>query len=103
MFALVSANLLPSTAPLAQRATSRGTPQAPALPGAISTSSHDRVYTGDQTSNTESVIDPGTNTFLDTIAPGDPRPGVLGALYKKEIDVHGSASRPTASCSRRSA
>ena len=47
------------------------------------------MYTGDQTSNTVSVIDAGTNTFLGTIALGDPRPGVLGALYKGEIDVHG--------------
>lgn len=43
---------------------------------------------------TVSVIDAGTNTFLGTIALGDPRPGVLGALYKKEIDVHGLGFSP---------
>lgn len=37
-------------------------PQASALPGAPVTSSRDRVYTADQTSNTVSVIDPSTDT-----------------------------------------
>ena len=88
--ALVATSLLASATAAAQR----NTVQAPSLPGAKPTSSHDRVYTGDQTSNTVSVIDPGTNTFLGTIALGDPRPGVLGALYKKEIDVHGLGFSP---------
>lgn len=69
-------------------------PQAPALPGAPATSSRDRVYTADQTSNTVSVIDAGTNTLLGTIALGDPRPNVLGALYNKQIDVHGLGFSP---------
>lgn len=69
-------------------------PQAPALPGAAATSSRDRVYTADQTSNTVSVIDAGTNTLLGTIALGDPRPNVLGALYNKQIDVHGLGFSP---------
>lgn len=34
-------------------------------------SSLDRIYTGDQASNTVTVIDPGTNTVLGTIALGD--------------------------------
>lgn len=51
--------------------------------------SSDRVYTADQTSNTVSVIDPGTGTLLGTIALGDPRPGGLGALYNKQLGVHG--------------
>lgn len=92
--ALAAAILCLSSVASAQRAMSHGAAQAPALPGATATSSHDRVYTGDQTSNTVSVIDPGTNTFLGTIALGDPRPGVLGALYKKEIDVHGLGFSP---------
>ena len=71
-----------------------GVPQAPALPGAPATSSHDRVYTADQTSNTVSVIDAGTNTLLGTIALGDPRPNVLGPLYNKQIDVHGLGFSP---------
>jgi YVTN family beta-propeller protein len=52
-------------------------------------SSRDRVYTADQTSNTVSVIDAGTNTLLGTISLGDPRPNVLSPLYNKQIDVHG--------------
>ena len=69
-------------------------PQAPALPGASATSSRDRVYTADQTSNTVSVIDAGTNTLLGTIALGEPRPNVLGALYNKQVDVHGLGFSP---------
>ncbi len=74
-----------------------GNPQAPALPGAPATSVRDRVYTGDQTSNTVSVINAGTNTFLGTIALGDARPNVLGALYNKQIDVHGLGFSPDGS------
>jgi len=55
------------------------------------------VYTADQTSNTVSVIDPGTNTLLGTIALGDARPNVLGALYNKQIDVHGLGFSPDGS------
>ena len=74
-----------------------GPPQAPALPGAAATSSKDRIYTADQTSNTVSVIDAGTNALLGTIALGDPRPNVLGALYNKQIDVHGLGFSPDGS------
>ena len=94
LLTLVTASVLASTAAIAQHPTSSSPRQAPGLPGAMQTSSRDRVYTGDQTSNTVSVIDAGTNTFLGTIALGDPRPGVLGALYKKEIDVHGLGFSP---------
>ena len=40
--------------------------QAPYSAGApnIPISSHDRVYTGDQFSNTVSVVDPSTNTLV---------------------------------------
>lgn len=69
-------------------------PQAPALPGAAATSSNDRVNTADQTSNTVSVIDAGTNALLGTIPLGDPRPQVLGPLYNKQIDVHGLGFSP---------
>lgn len=71
--------------------------QAPALPGRPATSSHDRVYTADQISNTVSVIDAGTNTMLGTIALGDPRPNVLSPLYNKQIDVHGLGFSPDGS------
>lgn len=38
--------------------------QAPALPGAPPISSEDRIYTGDQSSNTITVIKPSTNKVL---------------------------------------
>jgi YVTN family beta-propeller protein len=67
--------------------------QAPALPGAQPISLNDRVYTADQDSNTVSVIDPSTNSVLGTIPLGAPRmdvdADVLGAMYDREIDVHG--------------
>ncbi|GAC1658784.1 MAG: beta-propeller fold lactonase family protein [Gemmatimonadaceae bacterium] len=90
----ITAHAIPTTTLLAQHGSSSTVRQAPALAGAAPTSSRDRVYTGDQSSNTVSVIDAGTNTFLGTIALGDPRPAVLGALYKKEIDVHGLGFSP---------
>jgi YVTN family beta-propeller protein len=71
-----------------------GVPQGPALPGAPAISSRDRVYTADQVSNTVSVIDPSTNTLLGTIALGDARPNLLGALYNKQVSVHGLGFSP---------
>jgi YVTN family beta-propeller protein len=68
--------------------------QAPALQQAPMTSSRDRVYTADQVSNTVSVIDPSTNTLLGTIALGDPRPNLLGALYNQQVSVHGLGFSP---------
>lgn len=85
----------PAAAPPAPLPPSGGVPQqAPALPGAPATSSRDRVYTADQTSNTVSIIDAGTNALLGTIALGDPRPTLLGALYTRQIGVHGLGFSP---------
>jgi len=56
--------------------------------------SHDRVYTGDQTSNTVSVIDPGSNTLLGVIRLGDPIPGALSPLYRGQLLVHGLGFSP---------
>lgn len=74
-------------------------PQAPALPGAASVSSADRVYTANQTSNTISVIDPAGNTVVDTITLGKPKtdPAILGPLYNQQIDVHGLGFSPDGS------
>ena len=55
---------------------------------------HDRVYTGDQTSNTVSVIDPGANKLLGVIRLGDPAPGALSPLYKGQLLVHGLGFSP---------
>lgn len=60
----------------------------------IPISSRDRVYTGDQTSNTVSVIDPSTNRLLGVIKLGDPVPGALSPLYKGQLLVHGLGYSP---------
>src|SRR6266403_642770 len=57
-------------------------------------SSHDRVYTADQTSNTVSVIDPAENKLLGVIRLGDPVPGALSPLYKGQLLVHGLGYSP---------
>jgi len=54
----------------------------------------DRVYTGDQNSNTVSVIDPATNLLLGQIKLGNQRPDVLSPLYKGELNVHGLGFSP---------
>src|SRR5258705_1232451 len=57
-------------------------------------SSHDRIYTADQTSNTVSVIDPAENKLLGVIRLGDPVPGALSPLYKGQLLVHGLGYSP---------
>lgn len=66
----------------------------PAANAVAAIPSHDRVYTGDQTSNTVSVIDPGTNKLLGVIRLGDPVPGALSPLYRRELLVHGLGFSP---------
>src|SRR5213082_3307775 len=68
--------------------------QAPWARQNIPVSSHDRVYTADQTSNTISVIDPGENKLLGVIRLGDPVPGSLSPLYKGQLLVHGLGYSP---------
>ncbi len=60
----------------------------------ISISSHDRVYTADQFSNTVSVIDPSSNTLLGVIRLGDPSPANFSPLYKGQVLVHGMGFSP---------
>src|ERR1700756_4834620 len=55
----------------------------------IPVSSHDRVYTCDQTSNTVSVYNPSTNRLLGVIRLGDPAPQNLSPLYRGQLLVHG--------------
>ena len=62
--------------------------------GSIPVSSHDRVYTADQTSDTVSVIDPASNRLLGIIRLGDPVPGALSPLYKGQLLVHGLGFSP---------
>jgi YVTN family beta-propeller protein len=68
--------------------------QAPWARRDIPISSHDRVYTADQTSNTVSVIDPAENKLLGVIRLGDPVPGALSPLYKGQLLVHGLGYSP---------
>jgi YVTN family beta-propeller protein len=60
----------------------------------IPISSHDRVYTADQTSNTVSVIDPVENKLLGVIRLGDPVPNALSPLYRGQLLVHGLGYSP---------
>ncbi len=71
-----------------------GQPPAPNFSSPAIARSRDRVYTGDQTSNTVSVIDPGSNTLLGVIRLGDPVPGALSALYRGQLLVHGLGFSP---------
>ncbi|KZT54126.1 putative isomerase YbhE [Calocera cornea HHB12733] len=65
--------------------------QAPAVEGASGpVDISDRIYTGDQSSNTITVIRPFDNTVLGTITLGDSRmTDVLGPQYLKAVNVHG--------------
>jgi len=68
--------------------------QAPWARPNIPLSSHDRVYTGDQTSNTVSVINPASNKLLGVIRLGDRVPGALSPLYTGQLLVHGIGFSP---------
>ena len=57
-------------------------------------SAQDRVYTGNQISNTVSVIDPKTQTYLGEIVLGKPQPEILSPLYKGQALVHGLGYTP---------
>jgi len=72
--------------------TAQNSQNEPAAP--LSNSGHDRVYTADQTSNTVSVIDPGSNKLLGVIRLGEPVPGALSPLYRGQLLVHGIGFSP---------
>lgn len=64
--------------------------QAPALPGAPLISSSDRIYTGDQTSNTITVVKPSTYEVLGTIVLGEQRlTDDLNPQYIGAVNSHG--------------
>lgn len=65
--------------------------QAPAEAGIGSAiSSRDRIYTGDQSSNTITVIDPIANTVLGTISLGATRlSDLIGPQYIRSVNSHG--------------
>ncbi|MBW4444916.1 MAG: beta-propeller fold lactonase family protein [Plectolyngbya sp. WJT66-NPBG17] len=60
----------------------------------IPISSHDRVYSADQYSNTVSVHNPETNQLLGVIHLGQTLPGNLSPLYKGQLLVHGMGFAP---------
>src|ERR1700726_3990481 len=60
----------------------------------IPVSSHDRVYTGDQFSNTVSVVDPSDNKTLGVIPLGAPSPANFSPLYYGQVLVHGMGFSP---------
>ena len=68
--------------------------QSEAPTSGSSASNRDRVYTGDQTSNTVSVIDPSANKLLGIIRLGEPVPGSLSPLYRGQLLVHGLGFSP---------
>ena len=68
--------------------------QQPVSMSSIPISSHDRVYTADQTSGTVSVIDPASDKLLGVIRLGDPVPGALSPLYRGQLLVHGMGFSP---------
>jgi YVTN family beta-propeller protein len=71
-----------------------GQAPAPASAPDVPVSSRDRVYLGEQFSNTISVVDPATNTALGAIRLGDPQPANLSPLYRGQLLVHGLGFSP---------
>lgn len=69
----------------------RAVVQAPALAGAgAPVSEQDRIYTGDQSSNTITVIKPLSKEVLGTISLGDQRmTDVIGPQYIRSVNSHG--------------
>jgi len=57
-------------------------------------SHRDRVYAGEQFSNTVSVTDPADNKLLGVIRLGDPLPGNFSPLYRGQVLVHGLGFSP---------
>ena len=61
---------------------------------AAAPTSRDRVYTADQTSNTVTVIDAGTNRNVGELVLGAPRTEVLSPIYRGQALVHGLGFSP---------
>ncbi len=66
----------------------------PATAPDIPVSHRDRVYAGEQFSNTVSVIDPADNRLLGVIRLGEPQPANFGPLYRGQVLVHGLGFSP---------
>jgi YVTN family beta-propeller protein len=79
---------------LSAAAATAGQAPGPADAPDVAISARDRVYTGDQFSNTVSVIDPARNVTLGVIRLGDPQPGNLSPLYRGQLLTHGLGFSP---------
>ena len=77
-------------APVGRGESSTSTPRE----GPTPVTGRDRVYTGDQVSNTVSVIDPSTDRLLGQIRLGNQRPNILSATYGGQINTHGLGFSP---------
>ena len=82
--------LLAAIAGSADAGQAPGRAMAPDIP----VSSRDRVYLGEQFSNTISVVDPASNTLVGAIRLGDPQPGNMSPLYRGQLLVHGLGFSP---------
>jgi YVTN family beta-propeller protein len=74
--------------------TQAGQVPGPASAPEIPTSGRDRVYAGEQFSNTVSVIDPQANRLLGVIRLGEPQPTNFTPLYRGQLLVHGLGFSP---------
>src|SRR5277367_6704282 len=68
-------------------------PEAASAPD-IPISHRDRVYAGEQFSNTVSVTDPLDNKLLGVIRLGEPSPTNFSPLYRGQLLVHGLGFSP---------
>jgi len=93
---MATRHVLPAIFLLTVAAGSAQAGQAPSSASAadVPLSSRDRVYLGEQFSNTISVVDPASNTLLGAIHLGDPQPGNLSPLYRGQLLVHGLGFSP---------
>jgi YVTN family beta-propeller protein len=93
---MATSNLVLTIAAFAFAAGSANAGQAPSAASApdVSVSSRDRVYLGEQFSNTISVVDPASNTLVGAIHLGDPQPGNMSPLYHGQLLVHGLGFSP---------
>jgi len=83
----------PPTAPAASMTSPRH--DEPITQGTgVPISHRDRVYAGEQFSNTVSVTDPAENKLLGVIRLGEPLPGNFSPLYRGQVLVHGLGFSP---------
>jgi YVTN family beta-propeller protein len=66
----------------------------PSATATTAISHRDRVYAGEQFSNTVSVTDPADNRLLGVIRLGEPQPANFSPLYRGQVLVHGLGFAP---------